>query len=191
MEDIEQNKTVNITYFVHGTTVDNEKGIASGWSDTKLSELGKKQSIELRKLIKGKKFDIVFCSDLRRAVDSAYLTFCDSVQIIQDKRLRECNYGKLTRAKSEKVDSLYLKNIDKPFPNGESCKDVEKRVRSFLNDLLRKYSGKNIAIVAHRTPQLALDVLLKGKTWEQTIKEDWRSKKPKAWRPGWKYKLEI
>jgi hypothetical protein len=25
-------RIVKITYFVHGTTVDNEKGIASGWS---------------------------------------------------------------------------------------------------------------------------------------------------------------
>jgi alpha-ribazole phosphatase/probable phosphoglycerate mutase len=183
-------KFVNITYFVHGTTVDNEQGIASGWSPGELSELGKEQSIELEELIKNKKFDVVFCSDLKRSIDSANLTFENTVKIIQDKRLRECNYGDLTRSKSSEVEALDLKCIDKPFPNGESYKDVEKRIKSFLNDLLNNYSGKNVAIMGHRAPQLALEVLLKGKTWDQAIKEDWRLKKPKEWKPGWEYKLK-
>jgi len=61
--------SVKITYFVHGTTIDNEKDISSGWSDVGLSELGKKQSIELKNQIKGKKFDVIFCSDLKRAIE--------------------------------------------------------------------------------------------------------------------------
>ncbi len=154
--------SVDITYFVHGTTVDNENEIASGWSDTELSELGKRQSIKLKGLIKGKKFDVVFCSDLKRAVDSAKLTFGNRFPIIQDERLRECYYGDLTRSDSNKVDSVILEHITKPFPNGESYNDVEKRIRSFLKDLLKNYYGKNVAIVAHRAPQLALDVILKG-----------------------------
>jgi broad specificity phosphatase PhoE len=40
--------SIKITYFVHGTTVDNEKEISSGWSDVELSDLGIKQSIELK-----------------------------------------------------------------------------------------------------------------------------------------------
>lgn len=185
-------KIVNITYFVHGTTIDNELGLSSGWHNTELSELGIKQSKELGALIKDKRFDVVYCSDLKRAVDSANLTFGKAVEtkvkIIQDKRLREVNYGDLTREKSEIVDPLMIEHIDKPFQNGESYKDVEKRIKSFLDDLLKNYSGKNVAIVAHRAPQLALDVLLKGKTWEEAMREDWRLKK--TWQPGWDYKLE-
>ena len=183
-------KSVNITYFVHGTTVDNEKHVSSGWADIELSELGKNQSIELKELIGDKKFDVVFCSDLKRAVDSAKLTFGDKVKIIKDKRLRECDYGDFTRVDSEKVDKLYLANIDKPFPNGESLKDVERRIKSFLNDLFIKYSGKKVVIVAHRSPQLALDVILKGKTWKQAVEEDWRLKGHDGWKPGWEYLLK-
>jgi fused signal recognition particle receptor len=181
---------VKITYFVHGTTTDNEKEVASGWADTELSELGKEQAIKLGELIANKKFDVVFCSDMKRAVDSAKLTFGDNVKIIQDKRLKECNYGDFTRADSKKVDSLSLKNIYNAFPNGESYKDVEKRIILFLNDLFKNYYGKQVAIVAHKGPQLTLDVLLKGKTWEQAIKEDWRLKEPKEWKPGWDYELK-
>jgi alpha-ribazole phosphatase/probable phosphoglycerate mutase len=61
-------------------------------------------------------------------------------------------------------------------------------MESFLDFLKRKYAGKRVAIVAHKAPQLALDVLLKYKTWERAFAEDWRKKK--AWQPGWEYILE-
>jgi len=179
---------LKITYFVHGTTTDNEKGLSSGWSDVGLSKLGKEQSVKLKDKLKGKKFDAVFCSDLKRAVQSARLIWGNTIETIKDERLRECNYGDLNGAKSEKVDALMESAIDRPFPNGESYRDVEKRIRSFLKDLAKDYSGKRIAIVAHRAPQLALEVILKGKTWKQAMKEDWRLKK--AWRPGWDYEIK-
>lgn len=177
-----------ITYFVHGTTIDNENNIATGWLAGELSKLGKEQSVNLKVLIKDKKFDVIFCSDLKRASDSAKLTFGNSVPIIEDKRLRECNYGDLNGAPSSKVDAIIENSINKPFPNGESYRDVEKRVRDFLKEIVKKYAGKNIAIVSHRAPQLALDVILRGKTWEQAMKDDWRL--TKAWKPGWDYIID-
>ncbi len=65
--------SVKITYFVHGTTTDNENHISSGWFDVELSELGVQQSRDLAEQTKDKHFDVVFCSDLKRAVDSANL----------------------------------------------------------------------------------------------------------------------
>ena len=142
-------------------------------------------------MIRNKKFDVVFCSDLKRSVDSAKITFDYSVKIIVDERLREVNYGDFTRTNAEKVHSLILDYINKPFPNGESYNDVKKRIKSFLEDLLKNYLGKNVAIVAHQAPQLSLEVLINHKTWERAISEDWRSKKPKEWKPGWKYILKY
>ncbi len=179
---------IKITYFVHGTTTDNEKEISSGWSDVELSELGIQQSIDLRDLIKNKKFDIVFCSDLKRAVESAELTFKDKVEILQDKRLRECNYGEYNAKSSEIVESMQEKMVVDKFPGGESYEDVKNRINDFLDFLKQNYEGKSVAIIAHKAPQLALDVLLKSKTWEQAFADDWR--KVKAWRPGWEYILE-
>ena len=80
------------------------------------------------------------------------------------------------------------KCIYEQFPKGESYEDVKARVSDFLEFLKKNYDGKNIAIVAHKAPQLALDVLLKGKTWEKAFEEDWRKKK--AWQPGWDYILK-
>ena len=179
---------VKIAYFVHGTTTDNLKDISSGWSDAQLSELGIKQSKELPNQIKNKKFDIVFCSDLKRAVDSAEISFKGKFPIKQDKRLRECNYGDFNGKPSEIVEPMQEECINERFPNGESYEDVKARISDFLKFLKKNYDGKPIAIVAHKAPQLALDVLLKGKTWEQAFAEDWR--KRKAWQPGWEYELE-
>jgi broad specificity phosphatase PhoE len=175
--------SVKITYFVHGTTTDNEQDLATGWLPGELSKLGTEQAIQLGKQIADRHFDVVFCSDLKRAVDSATLGF-GKYEIIQDERLRECNYGDLN-GKSEEFKENMADFIDQPFPNGERYKDVETRMRSFVEFLQTHYPGKHVAIVAHQAPQLALDVILRGKTWEDAIDEDWR--KAKAWQPGWDY----
>lgn len=179
---------VTITYFVHGTTTDNEKHISSGWYDVELSELGVKQSEELTEKTKDKKFDVVFCSDLKRAIDSAKLTWEDMYPIIPDVRLRECNYGDYNAKPSEIVEPMQEKMITERFPNGESYEDVKVRIADFLEFLKQNYDGKTVAIVAHKAPQLALDVLLKNKTWKQAFADDWR--KIYAWKPGWEYELK-
>ena len=180
--------SIKITYFVHGTTTDNEKEVSSGWYDVGLSEKGVKQSIALKDQVKDKKFDVVFCSDLKRAIDSAKLTFKGSVPIVIDKRLRECNYGKYNASASAIVEPMQEKCITERFPEGESYEDVKSRIVDFLEFLKNNYNGKSVAIVAHKAPQLALDVLLKNKTWERAFAEDWR--KRKAWQPGWEYDLK-
>lgn len=116
---------IKITYFVHGTTTDNEQGLATGWAPGELSELGKQQAKDLGGLIENKKFDAVFCSDLKRAIDSANLVLGEKYKIIQDKRLREADYGDYTK----KAHGIFKNNmndfIDTPFPNGESHKTGE------------------------------------------------------------------
>lgn len=180
---------IKITYFVHGTTTDNEQHISSGWKDVELSELGRKRAVELKELTKEMNFDAVFCSDLKRAQDSAKLAWEGMCPIISDARLRECSYGTLNGASSNIVEPMQEEEcIENPFPAGESYEDVKTRVADFLEFLKKNYDDKHIAIVGHKAPQLALDVLLKGKTWEQALAEDWR--KTKAWQPGWEYELK-
>jgi alpha-ribazole phosphatase/probable phosphoglycerate mutase len=175
---------VTITYFVHGTTTDNENKLSTGWLPGELSELGKQQATQLGKQVADQKFAIVFCSDLKRAVDSATLGFGDKYEIKQDDRLRECSYGD-NNGQPEIFKEHMEDFIDNPFPNGESYRDVEARLESFCDFLKENYEGKHVAVVAHEGPQLALDVLLKNKSWEQAIRENWRD--TGAWQPGWEY----
>src|SRR3989344_5401494 len=170
--------TIKSTYFVHGTTTDNEQHISSGWKDVELSELGVQQSISLKDQTKDQKCDVVFCSDLKRSHDSAKLAWEGMYPIILDARLRECNYGTLNGASSDIVEPMQEEEcIEKPFPEGESYKDVKASIADFLEFLKKNYDGKHVAIVGHKAPQHALDVLLKGKSWQQALAEDWRKTK--------------
>lgn len=181
--------SVKITYFVHGTTTDNEQHLSSGWKDVELSPLGIQQSIDLKKHTQDKKFDAVFCSDLKRAHESAKLTWEGIYPIIPDQRLRECNYGTLNGESSDIIEPMQEDEcIEKPFPEGESYENVKARIADFLKFLKQNYEGKHVAIVAHKAPQIALDVLVKNRTWKEALSEDWR--KTKSWKPGWEYELK-
>ena len=177
--------SVKITYFVHGTTLDNIEHKSTGWLEGELSEKGIKQSILLRNQINIEDFDVVFCSDLKRAIDSANITFKDRVNIIEDKRLRECNYGDLNGKDSCLVK--YEDHIENEFPNGEALIDVEKRIKEFCDFLIENYDKKRVAIVAHKAPQMAFQVITEGRTWKEVIENDWR--KTKSWKPGWTYNI--
>ena len=188
-ESEEKIKGVKITYFVHGTTTDNEEGLATGHEHGELSELGITQAKELANQVDVEKFDVMFTSDLKRATDSADFGFKDKLKIIKDKRLREVDYGEFTLKPCKEFKPNMADYVDERFPSGESYRDVEKRIAEFLNDILKKYQGKHIAIMAHHAPQLAIEVLVEGKTWEQAIADDWRPKN--AWQPGWDYSMEA
>ena len=177
---------VKIIYFVHGTTTDNIEKLASGWNQAELSEEGIEQSIALREQINFDEIDLVISSDLKRAQDSANYVYENKKEIFYDSRIRECNYGDLNGKPSVLVK--YEEHISNSFPNGESLLDVEKRVRDFCDYLLENYDNKTIALVAHKAPQLAIEVITMNKTWEQAINDDWRPKK--QWQPGWRYEIK-
>ena len=144
--------------------------------------MGKEQAINLGNLTSQLKFDYIFTSDLIRAIDSANFAW-PNAEKIQDSRIRECNYGDYDGESKELV--VYENYIETNFPNGESLNVVEKRMREFVEYLKTNYKGKTIALMAHRAPQLALEVITKNISWEEAIANDWR--KTKSWQPGWEY----
>ena len=176
--------TVEIIYFVHGTTRDNENNRATGQAPGELSELGVKQASELGEKV-DEEFDAVYCSDLRRAVRSANLAFGDKYEIIEDERLRECDYGKKTQ---EEFDWDLKDYIEESHPSGENYIEVQQRIKDFLKFLRDEHNGEKVAIVAHQAPQLAIEVITENKSWEEVIEQDWRE--VGEWQPGWHYELK-
>lgn len=173
---------VTIIFESHSTTLDNEAHLSSGHFDVGLSELGVKQSEELGERYKNESFDAIFCSDLQRSYKTAEIAFDGRVfPIIKDARLRECDYGDLTKHPSEEVDKEKPKRISISFPNGESYEDTAKRMKSFLKDLLKNYNGKKVMIVGHRATQYGLEHWLKGISVYDAVTAPWK------WRPGWTY----
>ncbi|MBU6501081.1 MAG: histidine phosphatase family protein [Patescibacteria group bacterium] len=175
---------VEIIFEAHGTSFDNESGLASGWNDVALSPLGEKQAKELGERYKGDKFAAIFCSALQRSYRTGELAFGDKFPIIRDARLNECNYGDLTQGPGEKVGAEKLKRINTPFPNGESYTQTTERMRDFLSDISKKYDGQKIMIIGHRATQYGLENIINKIPLETVISQPWK------WQPGWLYQLE-
>lgn len=173
---------MKIYFAAHATTKDNEAKIASGWSDTELSDLGIKQAKELGETFKDIKLDIVCCSDLRRAVETVKIAFEEKHQVIADQRLRELNYGDFNGRPSVVVEPMKTQHINKPFPNGESYEQAVARVQGFYKELKEKYPDKIALVVGHRATQYGLDVMV-GKTLEVLLST------PFKWQPYWEYEI--
>jgi broad specificity phosphatase PhoE len=172
-----------IYYATHATSHDNEANRASGHSDVGLSPLGEEQARGIPERLDGIAFDSVFTSDLRRAYDTARIAFGDSRPIARDSRLREVDYGELTRAPVANIDRLRERHIDEPFPGGESYRQRQRMVRDFLHDLLTQSQGSAALLIGHRATFYSLESLLGG-TLEEAVGA------PFVWQPFWEYQLK-
>lgn len=176
---------VTIIFESHGTTIDNEKHLASGWADVELSLLGIKQAKELGERYKDDQFDVIFCSDLQRSYKTAKIAFSNKFPIVKDIKLRECDYGDLTQHPSEEVDREKPNRINTPFPSGQSYDQTIEIMRVFLQKLLKEYDGKRVMIIGHRATKYGLERWCNGIPVNVSIQmaPEWK------WQPGWKYEL--
>lgn len=173
-----------IIFESHATSADNENQLASGWNDIDLSELGLEQARAIGERYQDNPPDMVFCSDLQRSYKTAALAFVDqSVPIIVDSRLRECDYGDLTQAPKDKVWAERAQRIEVPFENGESYRETSKRMKEFLDEIRDNFTDETIMIIGHRATQYGLEEHIQGKKLEDIIAEPW------TWQPGWIYEL--
>ena len=146
-----------IYLFRHGQTTFNRDHIFTGFTDAPLTPLGIKQAKYIAKLLKNKRIDIAYQTRLSRAKDTLapILKSHPEIQkVVTDDRMIERDYGDLSgHPHREIIDKYGQKQFDIwhrsyriPPPNGESFADVKVRVKAFIKDLTKKYSGKNINI---------------------------------------------
>jgi broad specificity phosphatase PhoE len=175
---------IELVYETHALTVDNERGIATGWLPGELSRSGRRLARELGERRRNNGIAAVFCSDLRRAIETAEIAFVGSgIPIHRDARLRECDYGELNGAPVEQIEATRLERIEVPFPGGESYMDVVRRTHDFLDDLVRDYDGR-VLVIAHSANRWALDHLIEGASLIECVKS------PFEWQPGWEYIID-
>ena len=175
---------LTLVFETHATTVDNEAGLASGWFDAALSAAGEQQARALGARRRDDHLAVVFGSDLTRSFRTAEIAFGDrSVPIIRDVRLRECNYGNLTRQPTREIERQRLRHLVEPFPNGESYQQVVVRVSEWLDEVRRQFDARTVLIVGHRATFYALEHLLHKVPLRDAVESPW------TWRPGWIYDL--
>lgn len=171
-----------LLFEVHGESVDNRRGLASGHRDAPLSPLGRRHARDLGDRHRSEPPAAVFCSDLRRAYATAELAFAGRpIPITRDARLRECDFGTWTGRPAKEIEAAREAHLAIPFPGGESYTDVVQRVAEFLDELRANAAWKHILIIGHRGTWYALEHLLGGRSLPDVIRGPWR------WQPGWRY----
>ena len=176
--------SVAVVFETHSLSVDNERGIATGWLPGRLSDEGRRLAVELGDRRRDDGIGVVFTSDLRRAVETAEIAFAGTTIPIQpDARLRECNYGDLNGMPASRLDSEGHKRIRLPFPGGESWREAVDRVGGFLQELVETRDGERVLLIGHVATRWALDHFVHGASLRELVGA------PFDWREGWIYVL--
>jgi len=142
----------------HGETVWNAEGRIQGHLDSELNEEGLAQALLVGERMAREPFDHFYCSDLRRALQTAQpiVKRSDKVPTVTP-RLRERNLGIFQGLTSEECQHKYpqeyrrfhRREVDHVMPGGESVRQLNARVSEFFDELAVEHAGQTVLVVTH------------------------------------------
>lgn len=137
----------------HGQTDYNKEDLILGRTDLPLNSTGMAQAEEFAAAVEllGD-VDIIIASPMKRAQATARAAAerC-GIEIVTDERLREWNYGEF-EGKSRYTEGFAENKREfavKMGRSGESLFQLCHRVYSALDEIMAKYSGKNVLLISH------------------------------------------
>lgn len=158
----------------HGQTKENVKNMVQGHMHGSLTKKGRDQIRTVGLKLRKEKIDIIFSSDLRRAIHTKDEIAKHHVVPSYDvKELRELDAG-VFQGKDREVffaarASSGLSRIEYRPKRGESYNDMKRRVRRFTNKIYKKYGNKTILIITHGGVIRCLLSIYLGVPLEQTL----------------------
>ena len=141
----------------HGETDWNVQRRYQGQSDVSLSELGQRQAVHIAKRIASQNIDVLYASDLKRAMETAMaIVERNNMEILPEPRLRELKFGILEGLTFEEAEEQYPEMISawledfNNTPEGAETIDLfNARIVSLLDDLKRKHDEQVVLLVGH------------------------------------------
>ena len=147
---------MQLTLIRHGRTEWNRIGMLQGWRDSPLTVDAKRQLQRLPAALLA--CDVVYCSDLGRAMASArILANRNRRPIVVDCRLRERGFGELEGVQTGSMSG----NIDRAS-GVESPDSLNARTREWLNAVRHRYPNGRVLAIVHGEWARALTVQLAG-----------------------------
>ncbi len=136
----------------HGQTNWNVQKKVMGRCDEPLNNTGINQAIETKNNLSNIDIDLIICSPLLRAKQTAnVINENRNIPIVYDDRIIERDFGEFEGMQTSDFDFNgywdYYKN--EQYQQAENIQMFFERIYNFLNDIVKKYNGKNVLIVAH------------------------------------------
>ena len=155
----------------HGHTDWNNKKITMGRKDISLNELGVEEAYNTSKLLEKIDFDLIICSPLIRARQTADIINKNrNNQIVFDERILERSMGDLEgKHYTDDNSQIWDININANGNNIETMEDFKSRVYDFLIEIENKYSDKNILLVTHGGVSALINCYFNDNLYEGTI----------------------
>lgn len=154
----------------HGATDWNDAGRYQGRSDLSLNARGNAQAAQLAEWLRPEQPAVAIHSGDHRTLETLQSVILPSAApIISDPRWREIDHGvwegrtyqELLSANPEQARAHWADPWHIPAPGGETLHQVAERVSPATHDLLTRWAGRTVLLVAHATPlQLLLCDLL-------------------------------
>lgn len=152
--------TTKLCLIRHGETAWNAERRLQGHTDTPLNPKGVLQARQMAQALKDINlgFDVLYTSDLKRAVDTANAVVeLFGVEAQVDSALRERNFGALqglsiTEAPLLRPDiwqAHIARDLDHDLEGGESIQQFSLRIRNALDGIQKRHAGKTILVVSH------------------------------------------
>ena len=145
----------------HGQTAWNVEGRWQGQADPPLNERGREQARLVAEYQSQFGFAALYSSDLRRAMETAQvISAAMGVEVSPDPRLREINLGRWQGMLADDIRAQYPDELERwhesPLtahpPDGEDVPALATRVLKAVNEIVARYPGQRVGIVAHGLP---------------------------------------
>jgi 2,3-bisphosphoglycerate-dependent phosphoglycerate mutase len=134
----------------HGETDWNQEKRMQGQRDIPLNESGKRQAAALADRLATERWDLVYSSDLSRALHTAQTIGKRlHIPVYADSRLREIGFGRLEGTTVEDRIMLYGESWNEMDHGIEQQEAIWARSTSFLQDVLKRHGGLRIIAVSH------------------------------------------
>ena len=133
----------------HGQTDWNKKHLIQGSTDMELNAKGIRQARVTKEKLKNIEFDAVFCSPLKRAVETCKIL--DKGSFVLDSRIMERNFGDFEGKSgiSPVFFRFWKEERQDEFPSVEKISDMKSRVFGFLDEVISNHKKKNVLVVCH------------------------------------------
>ena len=149
----------------HGQSSHNLRKLVAGQVPSGLTAKGREDARTVAALLKDHRFDRIYSSDLRRALQTAEVireSLALDGPIHVSSLLRELDYGRFTQRPVRETFAYldYRRCRDRPYPGGEGFRELERRADAFALRLRSEAAGRSLLITAHAGPIRMLLVVL-------------------------------